>query len=583
MKNLFKNKKVFILGVSLLLILVIGVTYAVVAWTTTNYNISLNTFCFDVDYELGQDISATLDPIVPEIDDTDNTITISSDMAISNVSLAFDSECTRYVGVATLEINTSALSNAFTVNGNSTGSLQYYLIPYDSSEYPNVDIEHLSGQTFGYVASGSITSTGVKDIYSTSLGPNQIEEYIIVFLIDSELIDTDVIGASFTSSVNSRVEQALETPLDNYRYSLDSSSNEVYLKKYIGTSTMVVVPSTYSVDGVIYNTVLYNDVFRGNTIIESVYLANDLMLDSMYEFFYNCTSLKSVPTIPNSVTYMQGTFQGCSSLVDAPIIPSSVDNMDRTFYGCNSLVSAPAIPNSVKTLENAFYGCSSLVNAPVIPDGVTNMAGTFYGCSSLVDTPVIPNSITKLRYTFKNCRSLVNAPIIPSSVTELYQTFYGCSSLVDAPVIPNSVTTMESAFENCTSLETAPVIPSSVTDMTLTFDGCSSLVNAPIIPSSVTKMYSTFSDCTSLVTAPVIPSSVTDMTYTFNDCPNLTGTVRINSSNVTLRYSGSSYHPFYLNNVIGKPITVEVPEGSTTYTTINSNKPARVTISTFTS
>ena len=114
--------------------------------------------------------------------------------------------------------------------------------------------------------------------------------------------------------------------------------------------------------------------------------------------------------------------------------------------------------------------------------------------------------------------------------------------------------------------------------MGATFSGCTSLVNVPRIPSSVTSMYYTFSGCTSLVNAPEIPSSVTSMYSTFRNCTNLTGIVKINSSNV----SDARY--IFTNTT--KSITVQVPSGSTTYTTINAlttsnGKPSNVTLTTY--
>ena len=91
-------------------------------------------------------------------------------------------------------------------------------------------------------------------------------------------------------------------------------------------------------------------------------------------------------------------------------------------------------------------------------------------------------------------------------------------------------------------------------------------------------MYFKFSGCTSLVNAPTIPSSVTNMSYTFSGCTNLTGIVKINSSNV------SSATNIFANTT--KSITVQVPSGSTTYTTINNlttsnGKPSNVTLTTY--
>ena len=91
-------------------------------------------------------------------------------------------------------------------------------------------------------------------------------------------------------------------------------------------------------------------------------------------------------------------------------------------------------------------------------------------------------------------------------------------------------------------------------------------------------MIYTFSGCTSLVNAPVIPSSVTEMYFTFYGCANLTGIVKINSSNL------SNATNIFTNTT--KSITVQVPSGSTTYTTINNlttsnGKPSNVTLTTY--
>ena len=118
-----------------------------------------------------------------------------------------------------------------------------------------------------------------------------------------------------------------------------------------------------------------------------------------------------------------------------------------------------------------------------------------------------------------------------------------------------------------------------------TFSGCTSLVTAPEIPNSVVSMEFTFSGCTALVTASTIPSSVTRMAKTFSGCSNLTGTIKIYSENIRIYHPAGysttaiEYQPFYNTE---KPITVEVPAGSTTYTTLTSNNISNVTISTFT-
>ncbi|MDY2804081.1 MAG: leucine-rich repeat protein, partial [Bacilli bacterium] len=133
-------------------------------------------------------------------------------------------------------------------------------------------------------------------------------------------------------------------------------------------------------------------------------------------------------------------------------------------------------------------------------------------------------------------------------------------------------------FSGCTSLVTVPKIPSSVTEMGYTFNGCTSLVNPPKIPNGVTSLSGTFNGCTSLVTAPAIPNMVTAIDSMFKNCNNLTGTIRVNSSKVSTA--------MYILAGTTKNITVQVPSGSTTYTTINAlttttGKPSNVTLTTY--
>ncbi len=170
-----------------------------------------------------------------------------------------------------------------------------------------------------------------------------------------------------------------------------------------------------------------------------------------------------------------------NSLVKSVRFESGVEPSDLNyyFYRCTNLVQIASIPESVTSLEGTFYGCSSLEAAPVIPAGVTSLTSTFDDCSSLKEAPVIPAGVTEIRLTFAGCTSLSKAPVIPDSVTNMFGTFVGCTSLEAAPVIPNNVTAIENAFINCTALKAAPLIPKSVTNMAGAFAGCTSLTKLP--------------------------------------------------------------------------------------------------------
>lgn len=203
-------------------------------------------------------------------------------------------------------------------------------------------------------------------------------------------------------------------------------------------------------------------------------------VNNLYNTFSGCTSLKTAPVIPNSVTTMSGTFSGCSSLTTAPTIPNSVTNMYRTFSGCESLTTAPTIPNSVTYMSNTFYSCTSLKTAPVIPDSVENMTSTFEYCRSLTTAPVIPDSVNGMSYTFASCYNLTTAPTIPDSVTHMNGTFRSCTSLTTAPAIPDSVENMSYTFYGCTSLTGEIKINANLVPMNWSYENCFSGTTQPI-------------------------------------------------------------------------------------------------------
>ena len=243
---------------------------------------------------------------------------------------------------------------------------------------------------------------------------------------------------------------------------------------------------------------------------------------------------------------------------------------------------------SNEVLLTQYIGTNPDVN---VPDTYTINGNTYnvvalsyyfgeYTVSSGVIEETIESGIFKENKIIENVILGDNIKLIASAsgtyeptINNADYLFHYCSNLVSA-TIPNNVTSMVFAFQGCTSVVNAPEIPNTVTNMSSAFHSCTSLVNAPEIPDSVTDMDFTFMGCGKLVTAPVIPSSVTSMGNTFDSCTSLTGTVKINSSNVI-----DVMEIFFLTT---KNITVEVPAGSTTYTTFsNGSLPDNITLTTF--
>lgn len=133
--------------------------------------------------------------------------------------------------------------------------------------------------------------------------------------------------------------------------------------------------------------------------------------------------------------------------IDAGFLP--VTRMDSTFTGLD-ITEIPTIPNTVVSMAGTFHLCKMLTKAPSIPNSVTNMDGTFSSCTSLTVAPEIPDSVTYMGYTFSLCTDLITAPIIPNSVMNLSSTFERCTNLTGTLIV-NAVLGDEWGYNYCLS------------------------------------------------------------------------------------------------------------------------------------
>ena len=157
----------------------------------------------------------------------------------------------------------------------------------------------------------------------------------------------------------------------------------------------------------------------------------------MRSTFYNCQSLRTAPTIPNSVTDIGEAFFGCSLLrtykenIDSDMdfsnykIPSSVTNMYGTFAYCEKLINAPEIPNGVTNMRNTFYFCTFLTTTPTIPSSVTDMTNTFRHCTYLTGTITINANPTKYDYCFQGTTKSITLTGSSSKLAEIAATTNG--------------------------------------------------------------------------------------------------------------------------------------------------------------
>ena len=246
-----KNKKLIVLGVLALILIVSGITYAILTWTSSRINIGLTSNCFTIDYTKGNDIANASIKALNESDlISNNKFTIKEGIALTYANIGIKSTCT-IEGYGSLYLNVTTLSNAFST-GNSKGALKYAVLD-NTSTTSTVTVASLLNQQFNIVSKGSITSTGKITLLTKQLSNTKLNKYLIVIYADVSKIANDAMNASFNGTVSADANQGLfseakatltslnlspssGTP-DFTKTSIDDGTNGIYsAKDDLGTS-----------------------------------------------------------------------------------------------------------------------------------------------------------------------------------------------------------------------------------------------------------------------------------------------------------------------------------------------------------
>ena len=194
-----------VLGVLLFLLLAVGITYAVLAWKSSNISILGNAECLDINYVKGNNISDEILLFDESQIINGNKITIKNGMGLTNVTAGIKSNCT-IDGYITINLNVSSLNNTFTSSGTSYGALKYVLASYDPSTYTTVNITTLNNISFNILEKGSITQTGTIKTIEDQLSNTKTNGYLLILYIDGDLV-TNYTGDNITASLEAVVTQ----------------------------------------------------------------------------------------------------------------------------------------------------------------------------------------------------------------------------------------------------------------------------------------------------------------------------------------------------------------------------------------
>ena len=207
-----ENKKIkiygVVLGIILFILLISGLTYAILNWRSSNITITGTSECLEVDSVKGSNITGSDLLLLDSGVVNNNQITITTGMVVTNITAKLKSSCT-IDGYLTINLKTTTLNSGFTSSGNSTGALKYVLASYDPSTYTTINTSALNGKTFDIVTTGSITSTGTLKIKETQLSKDTTLAYLVIFYIDGAKANNDIGSNStnFKTSIEATVTQ----------------------------------------------------------------------------------------------------------------------------------------------------------------------------------------------------------------------------------------------------------------------------------------------------------------------------------------------------------------------------------------
>lgn len=168
---------------------------------------------------------------------------------------------------------------------------------------------------------------------------------VLCLSMGAQTVEESEVGTAWKDVAISSFNFSSSVTIDDWYVALDKTYNVVRVNRYKGSETEVVVPDTFTYNGVEYVT---------------VGLGNSLSDTWQYNYNNGYKYLKSV-TLPSTLRFLGSyAFYYCQGLTEISI-PSSVESIGTyAFDHCTSLKSL-TIPASVTSVEsNAFYQCTKL-------------------------------------------------------------------------------------------------------------------------------------------------------------------------------------------------------------------------------
>lgn len=142
-----------------------------------------------------------------------------------------------------------------------------------------------------------------------------------------------------------------------------NNKNAYVITGYEGSDVDVVIPAVFK--GM---PVIIGNAFAGNTVIESVTIADGVLLSN--GVFKGCTALESVKLPADLAAIPNDAFYGCTSLVSIELPASCTEIRSGAFYDCIALESIVINGTLTEVQMFAFAGCTALESVEYVTKNI---------------------------------------------------------------------------------------------------------------------------------------------------------------------------------------------------------------------
>ena len=357
---------------------------------------------------------------------------------------------------------------------------------------------------------------------------------------DTAQEETSSAAAVMSVSENGRVADNPDWYMD-WECEVDDTNNAILLKAYNGEETAYEIPSSATIDGVKYTTMIGNWSGDMNADVDVGVHASSLATGTIQNLSFE----PGIKIYKSDLAFLLEGNTTIRSVDFSGLDTAGVGSFNSMLRDCSNLEHADFTGFNTSLATNFVYmfkGCTKLTALDLSSFDTRSMIymyGMFWGCESLTSLDLSnfnTSKVTNLIYTFYGCRNLETLDISSFDTSQVYSMAYlfaDCGKLAEINVShfnTGAVNDFRYMFQNCTAVKTLDVSSfdtSAATIMDNMFAGCSTITELNLSNFNTSQVTSTrlmFYSCTNLKSLDVSSfdtSQVTAMGSMFSTLPKL--------------------------------------------------------------